>query len=267
MFYVYEHIRPDTGAIFYVGKGKEDRFKLRFSRNKYWQNVVNKAGGFEARKIVENIDEELALLVEVERIDQLRRLGVNLTNLTAGGEGCSNPTEEVRRKIGVRHSQESYDRALAKRRLLKVSEETRKKQSLARTGHKNVMYGKTHSESAREKIRAARLSAPRITCPHCDRVGDSSNMRRWHFDNCKLKGKNEMSKTNTPQIVTIDGVEYDVNGFNENQLLLLNHTADLDRKIGSTQFQLQQLNVGKDAFLTMLKEALKEQPAEAEVKE
>jgi hypothetical protein len=70
-----------------------------------------------------------------------------------------------------------------------------------------------------------------------------------------------------PQIVTIDGTESDVNDFNENQLLLLNHTADLDRKIASTQFQLQQLNVGKDAFLTMLKEALKDQPAEAEVKE
>ena len=70
-----------------------------------------------------------------------------------------------------------------------------------------------------------------------------------------------------PQIVTIDGTDFDVNDFNENQLLLLNHTADLDRKIASTQFQLQQLNVGKDAFLAMLKEALKEQPAEAEVKE
>jgi len=69
-----------------------------------------------------------------------------------------------------------------------------------------------------------------------------------------------------PQIVTIDGVEYDASEFNENQILLLNHCMDLDRKIGSTQFQLQQLNVGKDAFLTMLKEALKEQPAEAEVK-
>jgi len=76
-----------------------------------------------------------------------------------------------------------------------------------------------------------------------------------------------MSKEQKPQIVTIDGTEYDVNDFNENQILLLNHTADLDRKIASTQFQLQQLNVGKDAFLTMLKEALKEQPAEAEVKE
>ena len=73
--------------------------------------------------------------------------------------------------------------------------------------------------------------------------------------------------TKQSQIVNIDGTEYDASEFNENQLLLLNHTIDLDRKIGSTQFQLQQLNVGKDAFLTMLKEALKEQPAEAEVKE
>jgi len=70
-----------------------------------------------------------------------------------------------------------------------------------------------------------------------------------------------------PQIVTIDGTEYDVNDFTEQQTILFHHVVDLDRKIGSTQFQLQQLNVGKDAFLTMLKEALKDQPAEAEVKE
>jgi len=69
-----------------------------------------------------------------------------------------------------------------------------------------------------------------------------------------------------PQIVTIDGTEYDANDFTEQQTVLFHHCVDLDRKIGSTQFQLQQLNVGKDAFLTMLKEALKEQPAEAEVK-
>ena len=59
-----------------------------------------------------------------------------------------------------------------------------------------------------------------------------------------------------PQIVTIDGVEHDANTFTEQQILLLNHTVDLDRKINSTQFQLQQLQVGKDSFLTLLTEAL-----------
>lgn len=59
-----------------------------------------------------------------------------------------------------------------------------------------------------------------------------------------------------PQIVTIDGIEHDANTFSEEQVLLLNHCVDLDRKIGSTNFQLQQLQVGKDAFLKMLKDKL-----------
>ena len=59
-----------------------------------------------------------------------------------------------------------------------------------------------------------------------------------------------------PQIVTIDGVEHDANTFTEEQVLLLNHCMDLDRKIASTQFQMQQLQVGKDAFLKMLKDQL-----------
>jgi len=63
-------------------------------------------------------------------------------------------------------------------------------------------------------------------------------------------------ETKKPQIVTIDGIEHDANTFTEQQVLLLNHTIDLDRKIGSTQFQLQQLQVGKDSFLKLLKEAL-----------
>ena len=67
-----------------------------------------------------------------------------------------------------------------------------------------------------------------------------------------------------PQLVTIDGTEYDANDFNEQQVLLLNHCVDLDRKISSTQFQLQQLITGKDAFVAMLKTELTK-PQEAEL--
>ena len=42
----------------------------------------------------------------------------------------------------------------------------------------------------------------------------------------------------------------------QEQQVLVNHVADLDRKIGSTNFQLQQLQVGKDAFLSLLKTEL-----------
>ena len=265
MFYVYEHIRLDTGAIFYVGKGTLKRLTAARNRNRYWRNVVNKCGGFEARKTFEHVDEELVLLAEVEKIDQLKRLGYKLCNITNGGEGTSGMvhTPESRAKIGIPHSKESYARALEKRKLLKISDETRKKFSLARAGNKNVMYGKTHSESARERISVARLTAPRVTCPYCAKVGDIANMSRWHFNKCKQR-KHKMSKEKSPQIVTIDNVEYNANDFNEQEVTYLNHIIDLDRKIGSTQFQLQQLMVGKDAFLGMLKAELAK-PKEVEV--
>jgi hypothetical protein len=57
-------------------------------------------------------------------------------------------------------------------------------------------------------------------------------------------------------IILIDDVEYDTKTFTEQQILLLNHCIDLDRKLASTQFQLQQIQVGKDAFLDMLKRDL-----------
>ena len=65
------------------------------------------------------------------------------------------------------------------------------------------------------------------------------------------------------QIVTIDGVEYKIEDMMEQQQILLNHVADIERKIGSTKFQLDQLQVGRDAFFTMLKAALEAKPEEA----
>jgi hypothetical protein len=64
--------------------------------------------------------------------------------------------------------------------------------------------------------------------------------------------------------VIIDDVEYIFEDMNKEQQMLVNHVADLDRKIGSAQFNLDQLAVGKDAFIKMLKESLEKKP-EAEV--
>lgn len=67
-----------------------------------------------------------------------------------------------------------------------------------------------------------------------------------------------MGKDNKPQIVTIDNIEYDANDFNEEQAVLFNHCIDLDRKINSTTFQLQQLTGGKEFFIGLLKKALED---------
>jgi hypothetical protein len=44
--------------------------------------------------------------------------------------------------------------------------------------------------------------------------------------------------------------------FTDEQVILTNHCLDLDRKISNMNFQLQQLQVGKDSFLKMLTESL-----------
>ena len=40
---------------------------------------------------------------------------------------------------------------------------------------------------------------------------------------------------------------------------MINHITDLERKIGSTQFNLDQLQVGRQAFLDMLTKSLEEE--------
>jgi len=63
--------------------------------------------------------------------------------------------------------------------------------------------------------------------------------------------------------ITIDDVEYHYEDLTQEQQMLFNHCVDLDRKMDSAKFNLDQLNVGKQAFINMLKQSL-ETPKEAE---
>jgi uncharacterized protein YdeI (BOF family) len=58
------------------------------------------------------------------------------------------------------------------------------------------------------------------------------------------------------QTITIDDVEYTEDQLTDQQKVMINHIGDLDRKIKSTQFNLDQLNVGRNAFMGMLKSSL-----------
>ena len=63
-------------------------------------------------------------------------------------------------------------------------------------------------------------------------------------------------KQTTP--ITVNDVEYTYEDMTEKQQAIIDHCADLDRKIRSTQFNLDQLSVGKEAFVKMLTEDLEE---------
>lgn len=65
-------------------------------------------------------------------------------------------------------------------------------------------------------------------------------------------GKNEK----TP--ITINDKEYILEDMTDRQRVVVNHITDLERKIRSAQFNLDQLSVGKDAFIQMLTDDLAE---------
>jgi hypothetical protein len=58
--------------------------------------------------------------------------------------------------------------------------------------------------------------------------------------------------------ISINGTDYTEDQLTDQQKVMINHIADLDRKIGSTQFNLDQLQVGKQAFMDMLTKSLED---------
>ena len=65
------------------------------------------------------------------------------------------------------------------------------------------------------------------------------------------------------QTITINDKEYTADQLTDKQKVLVNHVADLDRKIGSAQFNLDQLQVGRDSFMKMLTDSLESKQEEA----
>ena len=70
------------------------------------------------------------------------------------------------------------------------SEETKAKMSGSKLGNQNRL-GILHTEEAKLKcakggIAQRGIPKKKITCPHCNKIGSISNMKRYHFDNCQI---------------------------------------------------------------------------------
>lgn len=69
-------------------------------------------------------------------------------------------------------------------------------------------------------------------------------------------GKNEKN------LITINEKEYNVDEFTQEQQIALNHINDLGRKLDNARFNVDQLNVGREAFVNMLASSLEGQKEE-----
>lgn len=160
-YYIYRHIRLDTNEVFYVGMGKNRRYKDKTGRNNLWNRIFKKCkGNIYCEKILEELSFEEAISKEIEFIALYGRkdLGTGtLANLTDGGEGTKSLSKEIidkikLSKIGKKASEETKKKLSEIRKGSKRSDETKRKMSDSMRGEKNHRFGKKNSEEMRSKI-------------------------------------------------------------------------------------------------------------------
>ena len=65
-----------------------------------------------------------------------------------------------------------------------------------------------------------------------------------------------MMAKNEKKTITVNDVEHNIEDLNEQQIAMVNHIADLDKKLGNLGFNVDQLTVGREAFVNMLSASL-----------
>jgi hypothetical protein len=104
MAYVYRHIRLDKNEPFYIGIGNDmtnKRAKEKARRSNLWKKIIAKSD-YEVEILFDDITYDEAKAKEIEFIELYGRIDLGngtLANLTNGGDGTINPSQETRDKI------------------------------------------------------------------------------------------------------------------------------------------------------------------------
>jgi len=197
-----------------------------FSSSKIVNFMIEEYGidsfDYKIRKIFETAEEALEWEMKfLFRIDAATK--DNWLNRHNGGKNfCTAGTTPWNK--GVSHSEEARKKISEKRKEYvgekhpmygrTHSEESKQKMSINRKkkfGKDNHFYGKRHtdelkkyiselnkgrpstikgiplSEERKRKQSEIMKNKPKVKCPYCERIGNPSGMKRYHFDNCKLK--------------------------------------------------------------------------------
>lgn len=180
-YYVYAYLRAQdsatakAGTPYYIGKGKGNRAynKHRAPIPKDKQNIVF---------LETDLTDIGACAIERRLIRWWGRKDLNtgiLLNMTDGGDGVS----------GRKNSEISNVR-----RSITQKGKSKPSVSIARKGQPSPNRGKIASIETLQKrsdSMKGKNAGPqnRVQCPHCNKDGGISLMKRYHLDNCKLNVK------------------------------------------------------------------------------
>jgi hypothetical protein len=177
----------------YLGSGKLLRAAIRKYGldsfkviHRFFFDSIESAFNFEKRIVTENIV-----------------INNNYYNVSCGGRGGNHfeYTEIIRQKIslansgknnpmfgkpsfgmlGKKHTAESKNKISISKKNIRISDIHKKNIS-------KFQKGRLKNNEHKLNISKAKLGKPQeiVTCPVCNKSGGISNMKRWHFDNCKF---------------------------------------------------------------------------------
>lgn len=137
-FYVYFHINPSNGKVFYIGKGCGNRAYVKKSRNAFWHNTVNKYG-IQVVIVSDNLFQDEAILLE-KKLITLYGLE-NLCNMMVDVDGSLFIKDETREKMSKAKIGNKNAEGHTCNNLENI-------ERMKHFGNKN-MLGKNHSEETR----------------------------------------------------------------------------------------------------------------------
>lgn len=163
-YYVYQHVNPHTGDVFYVGKGSGKRISavaMKRSKNHAFASCVDAieaAGGKVASEIVARFEDETdAYNFEFNTICAFAACGVKLTNLVRAPFGHSGwkPTDDQRESMAAaKRGKPGNNRHRPK------TAEWRAKIAASLTGRTGWSKGVPKTPEQREKIAASLRGRP-----------------------------------------------------------------------------------------------------------
>jgi hypothetical protein len=213
MAYVYRHIRLDKNEVFYIGIGKQANYKRAYNtykRNDHWKKIINLTN-YKVEIIEDGLSWEQACKKEKELIafygrDDLKK--GTLVNMTDGGDGLINPSNEIRIKSGERLKKINSNPEVIKKRIdgirnalnnniefaqkvskrfkgVAKSEEHKKK--IGRSGEMHHMFGKKTPIDILKKRNAAITNSYKVNGDKIKEKISKSVKAAW--ENPELKQK------------------------------------------------------------------------------